>query len=241
MRRRKLRERQHRPAGDGLPGGDVVGQLDLTAQSVIAYDPTGKRAIFTDLKDVQEQVFPVERFEAALAGCHLAALCNINFSRPFLAVAKKAGIPIATDVHTLSRLDDDYNRDFMQAAAILFMSDERLPAAPEDFARQVLARFPARILVIGLGSQGALLALRGDRSFTRLPALRTRPVVNTIGAGDALFSSFLHSYLQNGDPYLALRKAMVFASYKIGATSAADGLLDAAGLDALCQDVYETG
>ena len=226
---------------DGLPGEDVVGQLALTAQSVIAYDPTGKRAIFTDLKDVQEQVFPVERFEAALAGCDLAALCNINFSRPFLAAAKKAGIPIATDVHTISSLDDDYNRDFMQAATILFMSDERLPAPPEAWARQVLARFPVQILVIGLGSQGALMALRKEHTFTRLPALRTRPVVNTIGAGDALFSSFLHSYLQSGDAHLALRKAMVFASYKIGATSAADGLLDAPGLEALYQGVYETG
>ena len=95
--------------------------------------------------------------------------------------------------------------------------------------------------MIGLGSQGALLALRKERSITRLPAVRTRPVVNTIGAGDALFSSFLHSYLQSGDAHLALRKAMVFASYKIGATSAADGLLDADGLEALYRSTYAAG
>jgi ribokinase len=56
-------------------------------------------------------------------------------------------------------------------------------------------------------------------------------VRNTIGAGDALFSSFVHVYLQTGDPYVAIQKAVVFASYKIGAVSAADGFLDAAALD----------
>ncbi len=226
---------------DGIPGEDVLAQLERTAQSVILYDATGRRAIFTDLKDIQQQSYPPERFESALAGCQLAALCNINFSRPFLAVAKRAGIPIATDVHTIASLEDDYNRDFMQAADILFMSDERLPLEPEAWARQVLERFPARIVVIGLGSQGALLAQREGGRFTRLPALRTRPVVSTIGAGDALFSAFLHAYLHNGDPLHALRKAVVYASYKVGAASAADGLLDAPALDALYASLYAPG
>ena len=34
--------------------------------------------------------------------CDLAVLCNINFSRPFLEVAKRRGIPIATDVHAIA-------------------------------------------------------------------------------------------------------------------------------------------
>jgi ribokinase len=63
-------------------------------------------------------------------------------------------------------------------------------------------------------------------------------VVSTIGAGDALFSAFLHSYLQARDPLKSLRKAMVYASYKIGAASAADGLLDQTGLDNLYRSVY---
>lgn len=223
---------------DGIPGENVLEQLERTAQSVIAYDPGGKRAIFTDLKDVQEQIYPPERFQAALAGCELAVLCNINFSRPMLALARQAGVPIATDVHTIADLDDDYNRDFMRAADILFMSDERLPIPPEAWARAVLARYPAEIIVIGLGGAGALLATRRDGSITRLPAVHTRAVVSTIGAGDALFSAFLHAYLQTRDPLLSLRKAVVYASYKIGAASAADGLLDEAGLDDLYRSVY---
>lgn len=226
---------------DGIPGDDVLACLERTAQSVILYDGDGKRAIFTDLKDVQEQIYPPERFRAALAGCDLAVLCNINFSRPMLALAQQAGVPIATDVHAIASLEDDYNRDFMQAAEILFMSDERLPIPPEAWARAVLARFKAEVVVIGLGEKGALLATRRDGLLTRLPAVRTRAVVSTIGAGDALFSAFLHTYLRTRDPLLSLRKAMVYASYKIGAASAADGLLDAAGLEALYRSTDAPG
>ena len=46
-----------------------------------------------------------------------------------------------------------------------------------------------------------------------------------------LFSAFLHCYVQSGDPCLSLRKAMEFASYKIGMASAAGGFLDEPGLD----------
>ena len=70
------------------------------------------------------------------------------------------------------------------------------------------------------------------------PAVSPRPIVNTIGAGDALFSSFVHIYAHTADPYLALRKAVVFAGYKIGVASASEGYLDSLGLDSLCEQVY---
>jgi ribokinase len=205
--------------------------VPATAQSVIPYDAQGRRQIYTDLKDIQERSYPQQQFEEAAAGCEWLALCNINFSRPMLALARQAGKPIASDVHTISDLDDPYNRDFMQAATVLFMSDERLPVPPEAWARRVSDRFGTEIVVIGLGAQGALLAVRQDHVIERFAVIPTRPVVSTIGAGDALFSAFLHCYVQSGDPYLSLRKAMVFASYKIGVASAAGGFLDEAGLE----------
>ena len=62
-------------------------------------------------------------------------------------------------------------------------------------------------------------------------------VVNTIGAGDALFSAFIHFYNGSQDPYEALRKAIVFASYKIGEAGAAEGFLDQRGLEDLAEGV----
>ncbi len=64
-------------------------------------------------------------------------------------------------------------------------------------------------------------------------AVTTRPVVNTGGAGDALFSAFVHVYAYTRDPDTALRTAIVFASHKIGEAGATQGFLDARRLDAL--------
>ncbi len=215
----------------GIPGEMVLSSLAATAQSAILYDPEGRRQIHVDLKDLQSQAYPVEVAEQALLGCDLAVICNINFARPLLSVARGAGVPIATDVHALSDLDDDYNRDFIQAGTILFLSDDSLPDTPEAAAKALLGSTEAAIVVIGLGVKGALLAVRADGFIGRYPAVHTRQVVNTIGAGDALFSAFLDRYLRLGDPYAALEAALVFASYKIGEKGAAEGFLTSDALD----------
>ncbi len=222
----------------GIADQYVLSQSAYTAQSVILYDPSGRRQIHTDLKDLQDQTYPVDLFRQTLAESDLTALCNINFSRPFLQIARQSGKIVATDIHAVSSLEDDYNRDFMSAAQILFMSNERLPDPPEVFARKIQARHGTEILVIGLGAQGALLCTRKDHFMERIPAVSTRPIVNTIGAGDALFSAFIHTYAHTQDPLLAVQKAVVFASYKIGAVSAADGFLDADALDRLYAEKF---
>jgi ribokinase len=228
-------------ATDRISDQFVRSQSAHTAQSVILYDETGKRQIYVDLKDIQEQVYPSEIFEQAMTGCDLVALCNINFSRPMLERARLAGKIIATDVHTISTLQDEYNRDFMRAAHILFMSDESLPTQPEDWSRQIIQAYGVEILVIGLGAQGALLSVRQDHFMERIPPVFTRPVVNTIGAGDALFSAFLHTYAHTQDPYESIQKAIVFASYKIGEKGAADGFLTNQELEMLAQDLPISG
>ncbi len=229
-----VRERLDR---DGISGEYVLGNLEQTPHSVILFDKEGRRQINVDLKDIQEQAYPQALFEQVIEGCSVAALCNINFSRPFLSEARRAGRLIATDVHAISDLEDAYNRDFMQHADILFMSHELLPCPPEEWVKAVQGRYGSAIIVIGLGAAGALLAVREDGFMKRIPARQVRPIVNTIGAGDALFSAFIHFYGKARDPYTAIDKAMIFASYKIGAAGAADGFLDEQALDNLHQDL----
>jgi len=220
---------------ENIPALNVLSVLDKTPQSVILYEKGGRRQIHVDLKDIQERAYPPETLPSFFHPEELAVLCNINFARPLLGLAKKAGACIATDVHAIGSLEDEYNQDFMAHADILFMSDERIPHPPEEWAEKTLQRFGNQILVIGLGAEGALLAVRGDGYIGRIPAVTTRPVVNTIGAGDALFSAFLHFYRKTNDPYLSIRKAVVYASYKIGASGAAEGFLKEIELDRLVQ------
>jgi ribokinase len=175
--------------------------------------------------------------DKAMDGCSVAVLCNINFSRPLLAKARERGKLIATDVHAISDLDDAYNQGFMRHADVLFMSDELLPCGPEEWAGAVLERFGPEVVVVGLGARGALLGVRGSQVLERVPAVSTREVVSTIGAGDALFSAFVHFYSRSKNAHEAIRKAVVFASYKIGETGAAEGFLDEEGLDDLCKEL----
>ncbi len=217
---------------EGIRGKYVLDRLRNTPHSVVIYDSQGNRQINVDLKDIQESFYPQVLFQQALDDCSLAVLCNINFSRPFLELASQSGKLIATDVHAIADIEDPYNCDYMAAANILFMSSERLPCSPEDWAKWLMHRYGTEIIVIGLGAQGALLAVKNDNFIERVPVVNIRPVVSTIGAGDALFSCFVHYYQQTKDPYESIRKAVVYASYKIGAASAADGFLSAQELDA---------
>ncbi len=218
-------------ADAGVDDRLVLDVLDATPQSVILYDSNGRRQIHVDLKDIQSHAYPVHLAQSALTKCDLALICNINFARPLLEIARQARVPIATDVHALAYLDDEYNRDYMASATILFLSDESLPDTPEAVAEYLLGRYETEIVVIGLGAQGALLAVRSEGTMKRYHAVHTRGVVNTIGAGDALFSAFLDRFLCLGDPSAALEAALVFASYKIGEKGAAEGFLSSNELD----------
>lgn len=222
---------------DRIAADDVLGNMEQTAQSAILYDEDGKRAIFTDLKAIQETRYPEDHLPKLLDGVDLAVISNINFSRPLLQMAKARNIRIATDVHAIADIDDDYNRDYMAAADILFMSHENLPESPHDWMKRVQDTYAPSVTVIGMGGDGALLGL-DNGIIEHLSAIPTRPVVNTIGAGDSLFSSFISGYARTGKAYDALRRAMVFASWKIGDNGGAAGFLDRPAWDALCMEIF---
>ncbi|MGB7338239.1 MAG: carbohydrate kinase family protein [Phototrophicaceae bacterium] len=217
----------------GISHQSVLSLLDASPQSAILYDDSGKRMIHSDLKNIQDAVYPASHL--SLDKVELAVLANINFSRPLLKVLKQANIPIASDIHTISDLADVYNQDYMHAADILFMSNEKLPTTPDDWVHQCWERFETPIIGIGLGVEGALIAIRDTHQIERIPAKALRPIINTIGSGDALFSAFIHSYVTDHDPIIAMQKAVLFAGYKIGASGGAEGFLSASELD----DVYE--
>lgn len=219
-----------------VAGSGITAELHPTAetpQSVILHDPAGRRRAETDLKGLQEAAFPPDRFEAALAGCDLAVLANINWTRPLLARARAAGVPIATDLHEVRSLDNPYDADYLVHADILFLSGERLPEPPEALAERIQQRVDPEIVGIGLGERGALVAPRGARP-TLVPAISPRPMRSTIGAGDALLAGFLHFHRRHPDPVDAMRRAVAFAGWKVGAVSGSGGFLTEQQVEALC-------
>lgn len=210
-----------------VSGKNILTTLKETPASVVLYDETGKRQIYCDLKDIQEQSLDSCK---DLGESDICILCNINFNRRLLKAAKDAGKIIATDVHVLSDIEDDYNRDFMENADILFLSDENLPCEFDEFILKLAKRYGSKIIVMGRGSKGCAYyeANAGETETGKvrtMPAVELGKVLNTVGAGDALFSAFIHFYMKGQSVEEVLMRAQIFAAKKIQSNGAAVGFV----------------
>lgn len=237
----------------GIPVSGVRMSMKETPSSVVIHDGEGRRQIHCDLKDIQDRRIPFS--QADLAGVEMAVACNINFSRPLIRLAKAAKVPVATDLHVLRGLDDDYCREFLEGADVVFLSDEGILGGygHGDFARDIARRFGTKLVVVGEGAKGVTACVRtgvstfrdlagavdgdddslyGDgsracRTFS-MPAARAAQVANTVGAGDALFSAFLHFWTKGETVEGALDLAQNFAAAKIAVNGAAEGFVSEA-------------
>ncbi|MEE1101923.1 MAG: carbohydrate kinase family protein [Agathobacter sp.] len=197
--------------------------LKQTPTSAVLYDNEGKRRIYCDLKDIQEQQYNYE--DINLKQYDLAVVCNINFSRPLLKKAKEAGIKICSDVHVLSDIHDEYNEDFMKYSDILFLSNEAVIGKEKELIKKLADTYQNEIIVMGCGSAGAKMYVRADDKIYECESAKPEKIVNTVGAGDALFSAFVSMYARGEEPMECLRLAQKFAAHKIGFDGAAQGFM----------------
>lgn len=199
----------------GLLGPGVIDGGE-SSMGVALVAPDGSRLGLPHLRPVNGVAYPFGALGVAARDAGLLVLTNAKFVRPLVGPADRLGVPIAVDVHLIADLADEYNRPWLQAAEIIFCSHELLPCPPEVWARRLLDRYPrCRLACVGMGAQGAVLATR-DGHLLRAEAVAPRGVVNTSGAGDALFATFLHVWLRSRDAARALRTAVLHAGWKIG-------------------------
>lgn len=210
---------------EGIDCSGLLNTLTATPQSMIQYDPLGQRQIYVDLKDIQESTYPIDIFIEATQNFEWLILGCLNICRPMINWAKHNNRLIACDLHTLGHINDEYHQDFLENSDVLFMSNENIKGNEYHFARDLVSRFSMDVLVIGMGSEGALLYERANGEYIHFPAKDLRKVINTVGAGDALFSAFMHFYCQGYSAKKSLGRAIVFASWKIGDNGASAGFL----------------
>lgn len=218
---------------NGIDTAGLKSSLSQTPASVVLYDGEGKRQIYCDLKDIQERQYGFS--PDTCRDADLVVACNINFNRPLLHAARQAGKRIATDVHVLRDIYDDYNREFMENAHILFLSDEGIGDDYRPFLMELARVYGPSVIVLGRGSKGAAMYVRQEDRLYELPAARVGEVVNTVGAGDALFSAFVHFYARGVHPAECLRRAQCFAAAKIRVSGASRGFVTEEELKRLCR------
>lgn len=141
---------------------------------------------------------PVPPFD----GVDAAVLDLADHSRPLLAAARAAGVPVWCDVHD----DDgvgDYPRAFVAAADVLLVSAARL-RDPRAYLSDAVAR-GCRLAVCTDGAAGAL-ALDAD-GWIEVPSAAVAHVVDTNGAGDAFLAGLLSGVLDGLPVEAALARA----------------------------------
>lgn len=140
---------------EGIEKRFVYRELKETPVTVALYDEEGRRQIYCDLKDIQEKNMDFGRLEGVIRDCDLVVLCNTNFNRTLVREVKRIGKMIASDVHVVSDIDDEYNKEFMECSDILFLSDEQLPCDAEQFIFELKKKYSSKIIVIGMGDKGS--------------------------------------------------------------------------------------
>ena len=211
------------------------GTINARASSlgVVLVAPDGRRMGHPHLSVLNAVEYPQDLFRQNARGADLAVITNARFARPLLRHARELGVPVAVDVHLIADLGDGYNRPWLEAADVIFCSDERLPCAPAKWVRRIFGRYPGcAIAAVGCGNAGCVLGV-ADGRLVRVGAVAPRGVVSTAGAGDTLFASFLHSWLATGNPLSAIERAVLHAGWVVGDSFPCGAALTGPELDTL--------
>ena len=77
---------------------------------------------------------------------------------------------------------------------ILYFSDDTLHEAPYAFIDRIAATYGTEIIILGQGSEGLILFDKTKDVRVHYKTVKTNEVVNTIGAGNALFDELYRSF-----------------------------------------------
>ncbi len=203
----------------------IVPQMNETPTEVVLYDKERKQQIFEDLKDLRDVVYDMSMVTPIVNSCDMMVLANANFCRPFAKVASEYGKPVAVNIRNYDPEKEIYNKDFLNPSKILYFSDDTLAEDPYEFIDRMAQTYGTEIIILGQGSEGLILFDRSKNLRVHYKTVKTNEVVNTIGAGNALFACFLHYYMETGDSVNAIKNALLFASYKIGYMGTSNGFM----------------
>jgi ribokinase len=202
----------------------IYPMLDGMPTSIILYN-NGKKQIFEDLKDIRTVDYDFDTFERCIQDKDLVLISSNNFCRPLIELAAKYNKPLAVNMRSM-RDDKIANKeDFLTGADIIYISDDDLGDEAYNIVKRCSENYKAEVIIMGMGAKGTLLFTRKDNSFLEYKPVKTNEIVNTVGAGNAMFSCFLNYYVKTGNAKEAIKNAILFASYKIGFVGTSNGFM----------------
>lgn len=183
-------------ARDGVDGTALFVDPLGTGRSINLMYPDGRRKNFYDGKGHMQVCPDLEICERVLAASELAHFHIPNWARYLLPIAREHGLTISCDLQDVVSIDDEYRRDFIDHADILFFSAVNY-ADPTPLVESFLEAKPSQVVVVGMGARGCALGAGREIQFFEAVQIET-PVIDTNGAGDGLAVGFLSSYVLDG-------------------------------------------
>ena len=170
-----------------------------THRSVNIVSTDGSRRNYFDARGVNETVVDLEACRAAIEGSGVVHVHLDDWCRRILPLARESGAVVSVDLQDVTDIDEPYRAEFVAVADILFMSAANLDD-PAGAALELVRRRDGRIVIVGAGAEGCLVAHQDG--LDRYPAvdLPDAPVVDTNGAGDNLAIGFLVAHVLEGLP-----------------------------------------
>jgi sugar/nucleoside kinase (ribokinase family) len=201
-----------------------------TSRSINFMYQDGHRKSFYDGKDHMHLRPDMAVCQAVLARARLAHFHIPNWARYLLPVAKGLGVTVSCDLQDVVSADDDYRRDFVQYADILFLSAVNYED-PTPLIERLLEVNSSEVVIVGMGARGCALGTRHRVRFFA-PVGMEAPVIDTNGAGDSLAVGFLSSYVLDGYSLSdSIRRGQIVARYACAQRGSSSNLITPELLD----------
>ncbi len=203
----------------------ILPIIKETPIEVLLYDARRKKQHFEDLKDIRDAKYDMTLVEPLMSDCDMVVLSNVNFCRPFISSALEHNKKLAVKIHCFAREKEIYNEDYLKNAHILYFNDNSTDEEPFTFIKDIREKYDPEIIIFGQGPEGVTIFDKAKDFMVHYDAVKSTQIVNTAGAGNALFACFLHYYQKTGDSKAAIHKALLFAANKIGYMGTSNGFM----------------
>ncbi len=209
----------------------VMPIMKETPVEVMLYDNNRKQQVFDDLKDIREAVYDMSKVEPVADEADMFILTNANFCRPFIKLAKDHGKKLAVKIHNFQREKEKYNEDFLKNADILYFTDNSIQEEPFSFIQDMVDKYQPDMIILGQGEKGLILYDKFRDIKAHYDTVASSQVVNLAGGDNAFFACFIHYFMKTKDSKVAMHKALLFCSHKIGYMGTSNGFMTEEQLD----------
>ena len=182
-----------------------------TKRSVNIVYTDGRRKNFYDGKGSSETSLNPDDYEELFRSSKVAHFSIVDWARHLLPVARRTGCIVACDLQDIVSFDDEYRKDFINSADILFFSSVN-NANPVESVKRLLQQRTDAMVLCGCGSKGCILGSK-EKIQTFEVIQEGLPVIDTNGCGDSLAMGFLAGLSQGYSPEKAVHCGQVLARH----------------------------